>query len=169
MRERTRALVRLYDDRRTVNFCTVNEIIDVSAPSHAPCHQSSVHVRAKTTARTRPCNKKVQLQNSSKFTRGDMHRTHEHHLEIRSKRCVTGCEIVHRRTCSPRWHTRRMPQTEVSERLVLILSPYNGHVMFRNRGNQHSFSFDTLSENEQSSELLTQERRSSAQPDSRSN
>ena len=40
-------------------------------------------------------------------------------LVIRSKRRVTTCLIVRRRTCSPRWHTGRVPQTEVSERLVL--------------------------------------------------
>ena len=40
-------------------------------------------------------------------------------LVIKYKRRVTSCLIVRRRTCSPRWHTGRVPQTEVSERLVL--------------------------------------------------
>ena len=44
-------------------------------------------------------------------------------LGIKSKRRVTGCLIVRQRTCSPRWHTRLVPQTEVSQRLVLIRSP----------------------------------------------
>ena len=44
-------------------------------------------------------------------------------LVIRSKRRVTGCLIVRRRACSPRWHTRRVPRTVLSERLVLIRSP----------------------------------------------
>ena len=44
-------------------------------------------------------------------------------LDIKSKRRVAGCLIVRQRTCSPRWHTGLVPQTEVSERLVLIRSP----------------------------------------------
>ena len=54
-------------------------------------------------------------------------------LAIRSKRRVTGCLIVRRRTCSPRWHTRRVPRTVLSERLVLIRSPdEKEHVVFNN-------------------------------------
>ena len=43
-------------------------------------------------------------------------------LDIKSSDALQ-CLIVRQRTCSHRWHTRRVPQTEVSERLVLILSP----------------------------------------------
>ena len=65
--------------------------------------------------------------------RGDLlHTFKTQQLVIRCKRCVTGCLIVRRRACSPRWHARRVPQTEVSERLVLIRSPVKKHVVFNN-------------------------------------